>query len=85
LTTVENVEMSANVQGLYRHIVHGGSIRQLENFDESVLHIFSRDILKRIKDGDASWDSMAPVEIADVIRKRRFCGFHEADELALQR
>ena len=83
LTKVENVEMPENVRALYRHIVHGGSIRQLENFNESVLHIFSRDILKRIKDGDPSWDQMVPSEIADVIRKRQLFGCHEAQELVL--
>ena len=80
LKTVDNVEMPASVQGLYRHIVQGGRIKQLLNFDESVLHIFSRDILKRIKAGDASWDSMVPPEIAEVIRKRRFFGYHEPGE-----
>ena len=82
LTKVENVEMPKNVQSLYRHVVQGGSIRQLDNYDESVLHIFSRDILKRIKSGDSSWYSMVPAEIAEVIRKRHFFGYHESEEMA---
>lgn len=79
LMTVDNVEMPANVRGLYRHIVESGRIKQLDNFDEGVLHIFSRDVLKRIKDEDPSWDSMVPPEIAQVIKKRRFFGYHEAE------
>jgi len=79
LTTVENVEMPANVHGLYRHIVEGGRIKQLDNFDEGVLHIFSRDVLKKIKEEDPSWDSMVPPEIAQVIKNRRFFGYHEAE------
>jgi hypothetical protein len=78
LRTAENVEMPANVHGLYRHIVEGGRIKQLDNFDEGVLHIFSRDVLKRIKEEDPSWDSMVPPEIAEVIKRRRFFGYHEA-------
>jgi hypothetical protein len=84
LKTVENVDMPVNVQGLYRHIVQGGRIRQLDNFNADVLHIFSRDILKRIGEGDSSWDSMVPVEIADVIRKRGFFGYQETEESAAQ-
>jgi hypothetical protein len=83
LIKVESVEMPPNVQELYRHVVRGGSVRQLENFDESVLHIFSRDILKRIKAGDRSWDAMVPEEIAAVIRKRHFFGYHDVEEVAL--
>jgi hypothetical protein len=76
LTTVENVEMPSTVRGLYRYIVEGGRIKQLDNFDEGVLHIFSRDVLKRIREEDPSWDSMVPPEIADVIKRRRFFGYH---------
>ncbi len=85
LTTVDNVEMPADVKGLYRHIVEGGRIKQLENFDEDVLHIFSRDVLKRIKDEDPSWASMVPPEIADVIKRRHFFGYNgvETPVLAL--
>ena len=63
------------MRGLYRHIVEGGRIKQLDNFDESVLHIFSRDVLKRIKEDDPTWDSMVPPEIAEVIKRRRFFGY----------
>jgi hypothetical protein len=79
LVTVENVEMPANVHGLYRHIVEGGRIKQLDNFDEKVLHIFSRDVLRLIREEDPSWDSMVPPEIAEVIKRRRFFGYHEAE------
>ncbi|MGD1073613.1 MAG: TonB-dependent receptor [Bryobacteraceae bacterium] len=83
LLTVENVEMPANVRGLFRHIVEGGRIKQLDNFDERVLHIFSRDVLKRIREADPSWDSMVPPEIAEVIKRRRFFGYHEAETLRI--
>jgi len=83
LKTVENVEMPVDVRGLYRHIVDGGRIKQLENFDESVLHIFSRDVLKRIRDEDPSWVSMVPPEIADVIKRRHFFGYREVAPVAL--
>jgi len=77
LRTVENIEMPANVSGLYRHIVEGGKIKQLDNIDQGVLHIFSRDVLKRIREEDPSWVSMVPPEIAEVIKRRCFFGYHE--------
>jgi hypothetical protein len=81
LTTVANVEMPADVHGLYRHIVEGGRIKQLDNIDEGVLHIFSRDVLKRIKEEDPSWESMVPPEIAEVIKRRRYFGYREMSQL----
>jgi hypothetical protein len=81
LHTVETLEISAELRNLYNHLVDRGRIKQLDNFDERVLHIFSRDVLKKIKDQDASWESMVPPEIAEVIRRRRFFGYREAVNL----
>ena len=77
LTTVETIQMPGNLQSLYRHLVEGGRIRQLDNFDAGLLHIFSRDVLRRIMDHDPSWEDMVPVEIAEVIKRRRFFGYQE--------
>lgn len=83
LNTVDNAQIPAGLGSLYRHLVERGRIKQLDNFDQSVLHIFSRDVLRRIKDEDASWESMVPPEIAEVIKRRRFFGYHEFETPAL--
>ncbi len=75
LSTVENIKMPGDLHSLYCHLVERGRINQLDNFDESVLHIFSRDVLRRIKDNDASWEGMVPAEIATVIKDRHFFGY----------
>jgi hypothetical protein len=79
LETVGEIQMDESVHSLYRHLVARGRIRQLDNYDESVLHIFSRDVLRRIKDGDVSWEQMVPEEIARVIKERRFFGYREVE------
>ncbi len=79
LRMVQGAEISAHVSNLYRHIVEGGRIKQLDDFDESALHIFSRDVLKRIKDEDSSWVAMVPPVIADVIMKHHFFGYRDAE------
>ncbi|MCX6603710.1 MAG: TonB-dependent receptor [Acidobacteria bacterium] len=80
LTTAENIEMPEQLRNLYRHLVERGRIRSMENYDKSVLHIFSRDVLRRIKDQDDSWEEMVPPEIAEVIKKRRFFGWREKEK-----
>ena len=84
---MQNLNMAGGMHSLYSHLVEGGRIKQLDNFDESVLHIFSRDVLRRIKDEDATWEAMVPKEIAEVIKHRRFFGYHESEtpDATLQR
>src|SRR5216684_2890632 len=79
LSTVQNIKMPGALQSLYCHLVERGRIKQLDNYDQSVLHIFSRDVLRRIKEEDASWETMVPPEIAQVIKHRRFFGYRETE------
>ena len=80
LHTVHNMEMPEDLRHLYRHLVERGRIKQLDNFDHSLLHIFSRDVLKRIKDNDVAWECMVPPEIADMIKRRNFFGYRKTEE-----
>jgi len=78
ITTVDNLEMQGDISSLYKYMVERGRIKPLENVDEKLLHIFSRDVLQKIKNEDKSWEAMVPQEIADVIKKRHLFGFHES-------
>jgi hypothetical protein len=79
LDTLSNVVLPQNTRNLYQHLVESGRIKQLDNFDKTVVHIFSRDVLKRIKDRDSSWESMVPAKIAQVIKDRHFFGYNDAE------
>jgi hypothetical protein len=91
LRMVENAEIASHVRSLFRHVVEGGKIKQLDDYDESALPIFSRDVLNRIKNEDMSWVGMVPAEIAEMIMKNRFFGYREpevstlADEAPIKR
>ncbi len=83
LTTVENVDLPVESRSLYSHLADHGRVRQLERFNEGVLHIFSRDVLRRIKSGDESWEAMVPEEVAKLIQSKGFFGYQppvESDE-----
>lgn len=77
LETVDTIEMEGNLDSLYRYLLKRGKIKQLDDFDRSVLHIFSRDVMKRIKAGDSSWEDMVPSEIGAVIKSRRLLGYRD--------
>jgi hypothetical protein len=79
LKTLENLEIPGSQHNLFRHLVERGRIKQLDNIDESVLHIFSRDVLKRIKENDASWESMVPPEVAQMVKERRLFGYRNRE------
>jgi hypothetical protein len=75
LNTVATLEVAPDLRNLYGYLVERGSIVQLENYDPSILHIFTPDVLRRITEHDTNWESMVPAEIAEVIKRRGFFGY----------
>jgi hypothetical protein len=60
---------------LYDYLAGRGSFVNLDNYRPEYLTIFSRDVLRRIAAGDDSWESMVPVEVTDLIKRRGFFGY----------
>ncbi len=75
LTTVSNLELAPHLMSLYRFLVDQGSIKPIERYREEVLPIFSRDVLRLIRNGDAAWEKMVPDAVAALIRERGMFGY----------
>lgn len=74
LTTVENLEVAPSLQPLYRYLVGRGAIEAITEWREDVLPIFSREVLRLIREGDDGWEKMVPDAVAAMIRGRGLFG-----------
>jgi hypothetical protein len=54
-------------------------IEGMRDYDEKALPIFSREILAKIRGGDATWEAAVPPQVARIIRERKLFGCKEAD------
>ena len=79
LQTADTLEVPADQRNIFEHLVERGRIKAIRNYDESILHIFSREVLQRIKDGDATWETMVPSEIAAIIKSHRLFDYRESE------
>ena len=77
LTTAASLDVPESLRTFYRFLLDAQRIRALEGYDESVLGIFSGDVLASIESGDAAWDGQVPPAVAEVIRKRKLFGYRE--------
>jgi len=75
LETIQSVRVKPDLQPLYDYLVGRGSFVQLDNYNPEFLTIYSRDVLKRIAEGDESWDTMVPPQVSEIIRGRGFFGY----------
>ena len=75
LVTVDTLDVAPELRQLYRYLVERGRIEQLDDVRRDVLHIFSRDVLEKIRSGDSDWEGQVPEAVARVIRERAFFGW----------
>jgi hypothetical protein len=75
LKTVDDIKVRTELQPLYDYLWGRGSFVHLGNYNPEYLPIFSRDVLRRIAACDDSWETMVPVEVAELIKKRSFFGY----------
>jgi hypothetical protein len=78
LITAKNVQVADHLRNLYAHLLENHYIDCIVGFDREVLGTFSRDVLRRIREADPSWEQMVPPSVAAAIKRRRLFGYAEA-------
>ena len=77
LITAGNLRVAPNLRHLHAYLMENRFIEGLRDYDEKSLPIFSREILAKIRGGDASWEAAVPPPVAKIIRERKLFGCKE--------
>ena len=73
-----NLRVAPNLRHLHAYFIENRFIESLRDYDEKSLPIFSREILAKIRSGDATWEAAVPPQVAKIIRERKLFGCKEA-------
>ena len=65
------------MKDFYKFFKYNNKIVDIFDFDESYLSIFSREILKKIKNKEENWDNELPNGIAEMIRSEKMFGYKD--------
>ena len=76
--TARNIRVAPHLQHLYAYLLENNYIQSICDYRPEYLPILSRDVLSRIKSGDATWETMVPSQVAKIIRERRLLGYKTA-------
>jgi hypothetical protein len=74
LITARNARVGDHLTSLYVHLLENHFIDDIVGFDATILGIFSRDALKKIRDHDLSWEDLVPRTVANAIKRRGLFG-----------
>jgi hypothetical protein len=75
LTTCHNLQVEPGLEKLYGYLADRGGINHLDNYSPDCLQIFSREILRKLKVCDDSWEAMVPESVANVIKDRKYFNY----------
>lgn len=75
LMTCNNIPIPEGIKFLFQHLIDSGQVCDIDGFNEENLHIFSKDVLDKIKVDEAGWEDMVPTKIADLIKNQYLFGF----------
>lgn len=75
LMTCENIPIPEGIKFLFQHLMDSGHVCDIEGFERDYLHVFSKDVLGKIKIDEEGWEEMVPGKVADLIKAQYLFGF----------
>ncbi|MDO6743711.1 TonB-dependent receptor [Tenacibaculum soleae] len=72
--TSENLKVHPRMKELYKFFKNNGRLIDIKDFDQESLHIFSRKVLKMIKNNEEGWENMLPEGVSETIKEKRLFG-----------
>lgn len=74
LLTSQKLDIPHEINYLYQHLLENGRIVDIEEYEEEILHIFTKSALKKIHKGDPDWEQLVPIEISNYIKDNQALG-----------
>ncbi len=72
--TSDNLKVHPRMKELYKFFKNNGRLIDIKDFDQDILHIFSRKVLKMIKNNEEGWEEMLPEGVSEAIKEKRLFG-----------
>jgi hypothetical protein len=71
----DNLKLKPKVKEFYKYFKYNNKIRDIKNFTPEYLKIYSKNILKKIKENKGGWEDKVPAGISEMIVKKKMFGY----------
>jgi hypothetical protein len=68
--TSNNVKVHPRMKELYKFFKYNGKVMDIIDYEPDIMDIFSRDVLRKIMNGEDGWEEMLPEGIAEIIKEK---------------
>lgn len=70
IMTSNNVKVHPRMKELYKFFKYNGKVMDIIDYETDIMHIFSRDVLKKLMNKEDGWEEMLPEGIAEIIKEK---------------
>jgi hypothetical protein len=67
----DNLMVNEQMRDLYKFFKRNQKVKDIQDYDESYLSIFSREVLQMIANDTPGWEEMLPNGIAEIIKEKK--------------
>ena len=75
IITSENLKVHPRMKELYKFFKFNGKVVDIDDYDPTILEVFSREVLNMINHGKPGWERMLPTGIAEIIKEHQLFGY----------
>lgn len=70
-----NLQVEDNMKNLYKYFKDNQKIRDIEDFNKTLLNIYSWEVLEEIKNNSPGWENKLPEAISKLIKEKKLFGY----------
>ena len=71
ILTSNSIKVHPRMKELYKFFKYNGKVMDIIDYDPEVLHIYSRDVLKKITKHQDGWEELLPDGVASIIKEKQ--------------
>ncbi|MEX1132886.1 MAG: TonB-dependent receptor [Flavobacteriales bacterium] len=75
VVTTESMPVHPRLRPLYDYLLFNKRLVDIGTFDPSVLSIYSKEVLRMIRDGESGWETMVPPYVDNMIKDNHLFGY----------
>ena len=75
LLTTENTPIHPRLKPLFDYLLFNKRMVDIEDYNEEILDIYSREVLRMIRCGESGWEDMVPTYVDTIIKENKLFGY----------
>ncbi|SHI75575.1 hypothetical protein SAMN04488096_104119 [Mesonia phycicola] len=75
ITDSDNLKVHPRMKELYKFFKYNGKVVDIQDYDPTIMDIFSREVLQLISEGKDGWEEMLPPETTEMIKSQNLFGY----------